>query len=98
MLTVGGAFTKTGSGALLVQNNGALGSPDLILNGAATFEERTICINRTDGLDPDQPSMEINETFTIADASPRPRCKCTSGPRIHITAPDGHLVKEPPGP
>jgi hypothetical protein len=97
VLTVGGSFTKTGSQVLTVMNNGGLGSADLILNGTATFDEGTICVGRDGDADPDQPSLQINNTFTIADGVAATPFPCTSGPRIHVNAPNGHLIKTAAG-
>ena len=92
-VTVSQAFTKTGDGSFFVQNSAAGFSPDLILNGAATLSEGSMCVARNNDSFPDQPSLQIKNAFTIADgvaASPFP---CTSGPRIHVNAPNGHLIK-----
>ena len=71
-------------------------SPDLVLDGPATLEGGAMCIGRGDDADPDQPSMQINDTFRITDDPEVARFVfgCTSGPRIRVNAPDGHLVVE----
>ena len=41
--------------------------------------------------------MDINNTFTIADGASATPFSCTSGPRVQVDAPNGHLVKASAG-
>ncbi len=93
-LTVSGAFTKAGDSTFFVRNGAAGASADLVLNGESTLAEGAICVARNGGLDPDQPSMQINDTFTIANTDAAAEFNCsTNTPNIRINAPDGHLIK-----
>src|SRR3712207_9312586 len=52
------AFTKTSVGQLIIQNGA-----DLVLNAASTFTDGNICLQDTG---PGDPSLQINNTFTLA--------------------------------
>jgi hypothetical protein len=92
-LTVAGTFTKGGDSTFFVGNSAAGTSPDLVLDGAATLNEGAMCVGTNNSSLTDNPSLQINDTFTIVDGAAAAAFNCTSGPRIHINAPDGHLVK-----
>jgi hypothetical protein len=99
-LTVEGEFSKGGEfGAhFSVTNQGITGpAPDLVLDGPATLSGGAMCVGRVGDGSPDHPSMTINATFTIVDPfgelAPSP-FNCTSGPRVTINAPDGHLIHD----
>ena len=99
-LTVEGEFTKGGQfGAHFAVTNQGIGgpAPDLVLDGPGTLGGGAMCVGRSDDASPDHPSMAINEVFTIADPlgdlSPSP-FNCTSGPRVTINAPNGHLIHD----
>ena len=95
-VTVAGSFSKTGPGTLTVTNNGALGSPDLTLNGAAVHDGGFIDPCRNGDQDPDQVNLHINSTFTIAAGAHAIPFNCSGG-RLHVNAPNGHLIKAPGG-
>ncbi len=93
VLTVpaGGSFTKTTGGNLFIQNGFDRRSAELVLNVDATLEGGAIGVGNSDSSIPDLPHLWINRRFTIADgASNTP---FSGGGNIHITAPNGHLVK-----
>jgi hypothetical protein len=97
-VTVGGAFSKTDAGALAVTNDGIFGpSADLVLNGAGTLSGGSMCVADNGDGNPDLPNLQINNTFTVAEGASANPFNCTSGPRIHVNAPNGHLVKAASG-
>ena len=96
-LSVGGTFTKSGDGQLLVTNDGISGpSPDMTLNGAATLNGGTMCVADNGDGNPDLPNLYINSTFTIATGASSGPFPCTPGPRIHVSS-TGHLIKASSG-
>jgi hypothetical protein len=107
-LTVAGAFvasagriegtgTLVSDGAFSKVHDGIIGgtffireNADLILNEDSSIDGGAIGLDNQGTTDP---HLRINQDFTIAegaDANPFPS---TSGPRIHVNAPDGHLIK-----
>lgn len=99
-LTVNGAFSKGTDETFFVTNDGFGGkAPDLVLNGTGTHGGGQFCIQR-DSTDPDRPSLQINNTFSVVDSpghfydSP---FNCTSLPNIFVNAPNGHLIKAASG-
>src|SRR5215210_1588600 len=93
VVTVGGTFTKTTSGQLAVTNEGAGPSADLTLNGPASISGGSMCIADSSDADPDLPTLTINNSFSFADGAVAAPFPCTAGPRIHINAPNCHLLK-----
>ncbi len=68
-----------------------------MLNGAGTISGGSMCVGDDSDANPDLPSMDINNTFTIADGASATPFSCTSGPRVQVNAPNGHLVKASAG-
>ncbi len=87
-VTAGGAFTQT-AGTLFIQN-----SADLVLNGPSSIDGGGIGTNESGGGDP---NLQINDTFTVGVGATNPFNHSTSAARIHVNAPNGHLVKAAAG-
>jgi hypothetical protein len=98
-MTVTDSFAMTGPGTLSVTNEGALGSPDLVLDGDATLTGGRLCVARNGDHDPDHPQLHINQDFVVGAAAPSDALGC--GPQFgtlrHVNGPDGHLRKDGPG-
>jgi hypothetical protein len=92
----GGSFTKTTAGLFRIQNSGAHGSADLVLDADASLDGGSICVVSSIFLDPDPPNLHINRDFTIgAGADANAFSNCSDGqpptPLVHVNGPDGHL-------
>jgi hypothetical protein len=89
----GGSFSKTTSGELRIQE-----SADLILNEDASLDAGPICLTESPSGDP---TLHINETFTIGAGAPELTFNCGVHGSAHVhvlvNGPDGHLVTERAG-
>jgi hypothetical protein len=87
----GGSFTKTTGDTLFVRE-----STDLVLDVDATLAGGAICLTEESGGDP---NLRVNRQFTIGAGALQDAFNCgtSAQPRVHVNAPNGHLVVDRPG-
>ena len=59
----------------------------------ATLAGGCICVARSDGSNPDQPNVQINQDFTIGAGADALWYTCSTQARVHVNGPSGTLSK-----